>query len=181
MSESLASAENSVVGLWETHLEAEFAHKSAEEALETMTNDPRVTIVPTMIGGRGREELHGFYTQHFLNQIPPDIEVVPISRTVGQNRIVDELIIRFTHTIQMDWVLPGVPPTGKRIEFAMAVVVYTEGGRISAENLYWDNASILRQAGLLIDPKLPILGAESARNMLSHTAPLNELIRRTQR
>ncbi|WP_224369945.1 ester cyclase [Hyalangium versicolor] len=170
-----------MTGLWDKHLEAEFAHKSPAEALATMTSNPRVTIVPTMIGGRGTEELHTFYAKHFLNQLPPDIEVVPVSRTVGQGRVVDELVIKFTHTVQMDWVLPSVPPTGKRIEFAMVVIVYTEGDRISAENLYWDSATILRQAGLLPDPKLPVLGAESARNMLSHTAPLNELIRRTQR
>ncbi len=181
MSTSVAAAEKAMTGLWDKHLEAEFAHKSPAEALATMTSNPRVTIVPTMIGGRGTEELENFYARHFLNQLPPDIEVVQVSRTVGVSRVVDELVIRFTHTVQMDWVLPGIPPTGKRIEFAMVVVVYTEGDRISAENLYWDSATIMRQAGLLNDPKLPVLGAESARNMLSHSAPLNELIRRTQR
>lgn len=181
MSDSVASAAKAMIGLWDKHLESEFAHKSPAEAMATMTSNPRVTIVPTMIGGRGPEELQNFYAKHFLNQLPPDIEVIPVSRTVGETRVADELVIKFTHTMQMDWVLPGVPPTGKRIEFAMVVVVYTEGDRISAENLYWDNATILRQAGLLPDMKLPVLGAESARNMLSHTAPLNELIKRTQR
>jgi carboxymethylenebutenolidase len=181
MSEALASAEKAITSLWDKHLESEFAHKSPEEALATMTNNPRVTIVPTMIGGKGTEELRNFYAKHFLNQLPPDIEVTSVSRTIGATRIVDELVIRFTHTIQMDWVLPGVPPTGKRIEFAMVVVVYTEGDRISAENLYWDSATIMHQAGLLTDSKLPVLGAESARNMLSHTAPLNELLHRSRR
>jgi carboxymethylenebutenolidase len=181
MSESSASAEKAITGLWDTHLQAEFAHKNPDEAMATMTGNPRVTIVPTMIGGRGPEELRNFYAKHFLNQLPPDIEVVSLSRTVGQGRVVDELVIRFTHTVQMDWVLPGIPPTGKRIEFAMAVVVQTEGDKIVSENLYWDNATILHQAGFITDPKLPILGAEHARNMLQHTAPLNELILRTQR
>ncbi len=181
MSETQASAEKSVTGLWESHLRAEFAHKNPDEAMETMTKDPVVTIVPTLIGGRGPEELHRFYATHFLNQIPPDMEIVPVSRTVGQGRVVDELVIRFTHTIQMDWVLPSIPPTGKRIEVAMVVVVYMEGDRISAEHIYWDNATILHQAGLITDPKLPILGAESARYMLNPTEPLNGLIRRTER
>jgi carboxymethylenebutenolidase len=181
MSDSLASAEKAMIGLWDTHLAAEFTHQSPEEAMATMTGNPRVTIVPTMIGGKGPEELHNFYARHFLNQIPPDIEIVPLSRTVGQGRVVDEMVIRFTHTVQMDWVLPGVAPTGKRIEFAMVVIVHSEGDRISAENLYWDNATILLQAGLLTDSKLPVLGAESARNMINHAAPLNELIRRTRR
>ena len=132
-------------------------------------------------GGAGHRGAPHFYAKHFLNQLPPDLEVTSLSRTVGTNRVVDELVVKFTHSIQMDWVLPGVPPTGKCIEFAMVVVVYMENGRISAEHLYWDTASMMKQAGLITDPKLPILGAEHARNMVSHTAPLNELIHRTQR
>jgi carboxymethylenebutenolidase len=174
----MSNAEAAIKKLWERHLESEFAHKSPEEALATMTHDPRVTIVPTLIGGRGREELAHFYGNHFLNQLPPDMEVIPVSRTVGENRLVDELVIRFTHTVRMDWVLPGIAPTGKRIEFAMAVVVHVEGDRIAAENLYWDNATILRQAGLLPDQGLPVLGAESARQMLDPCGPHNELLRR---
>lgn len=181
MSQSLAAAEKSVTSLWDKHLESEFAHKSPEEALSTMTDNPRVTIVSTMVGGRGTEELRTFYARYFLNQLPPDLEVTSLSRTVGTNRVVDELVVKFTHSVQMDWVLPGVPPTGKWIEFAMVVVVYMENGRIAAENLYWDTASIMKQAGLITDPKLPILGAEHARNMIQHSAPLNELIHRTQR
>ncbi|MFL5344661.1 MAG: ester cyclase [Hyalangium sp.] len=181
MSDSVMAADKAMTGLWDKHLEAEFAHKSPDAAMSTMTSNPRVTIVPIMVGGRGPEELKNFYARHFLNQLPPDLEVTSVSRTVGASRVVDELVIKFTHTMQMDWVLPGVPPTGKRIEFPMVVVVYTEGDQIAAENLYWDTATILLQAGLLPDTKLPVPGAESARNMLSHTAPLNELIKRTQR
>jgi carboxymethylenebutenolidase len=173
----MSNAETAIKNLWERHLETEFAMKSPEEALATMTDDPRVTIVPTLIGGRGREELAHFYGHHFLNQLPPDLEVVPVSRTIGERRLVDELVIRFTHTIQMDWVLPGIAPTGKRIEYAMVVVVYVEDGKISVENLYWDNATILRQAGLLPNPNLPVLGAESARQVLDPTTPHNQLIR----
>lgn len=181
MSQSLAAAEKSVTALWDKHLESEFAHKSPEEALSTMTDNPRVTIVSTMVGGRGTEELRTFYAKYFLNQLPPDLEVTSVSRTVGTNRVVDELVIKFTHTVQMDWLMPGVPPTGKWIEFAMVVVVYMENGRIAAENLYWDTASIMKQAGLITDAKLPIAGPEHARNMIHHSEPLNELIHRAQR
>jgi carboxymethylenebutenolidase len=163
--------------LWETHVGSEFTHKNTDETLATMTDNPRVTIVPTMIGGQGLEEMRTFYSTHFLNQLPPDLEIVPISRTIGESRVVDELVLRFTHSMTMDWVLPGIPATGQRIEFAMVVVVHIEGDKIASENIYWDNATILRQAGLLADPKLPVLGAESARNMIE-PAPLNELIRR---
>jgi carboxymethylenebutenolidase len=178
MSEHQAAGEKATSALWDNHLECEFVHKSPSAALKTMTDNPRVTIVPTMIGGKGTAELRDFYARHFLNQIPPDMEVISVSRTTGQNRIVDELVMKFTHTMQMDWLLPGISPTGKRIEVALAVIVSMEGDRIAAENLYYDNATVLKQAGLITDPKLPILGAEHAQNMLSHTAPLNELIRR---
>lgn len=176
MSKSLTSHPNNE--LWELHLTSEFAHKNTDAALATMTAHPRVTIVPTMIGGDGRDELRTFYANHFLNQLPPDLEVVPVSRTLGDSRIVDELVIRFTHSIQMDWVLPGVPATHRAIEFAMVVIVTIEGDKIASENLYWDTATIMRQAGLLPDPTLPVLGAESAHNMIT-PAPLNHLIRRS--
>jgi carboxymethylenebutenolidase len=180
MSETSAFENHAINHLWETHLASEFAHKNTDEALATMTDNPRVTIVPTMIGGQGREEMRTFYSRHFLNQLPPDLEVVPISRTIGETRVIDELVLRFTHSMEMDWVLPGIPATGKRIEFAMVVVVHIVGDKIASENIYWDNATILRQAGLLPDPKLPVLGAESARNMID-PAPLNHLIHRTMR
>src|ERR1044071_1151782 len=116
MSES--SAASAHTRLCDTHLQSEFSAKSTEEALATMTDAPRVNVVPLMVGATNREELAVFYSKHFLNQLPPDIEMVPVSRTVGTERVVDEMVIRFTHTLQMDWVLPGVPPTGRRIEFA---------------------------------------------------------------
>ena len=179
MSEPLTTG-HPINQLWELHLASEFAHKDTEGALATMTANPRVTIVPTMIGGHGRDELRTFYSKHFLNQLPPDLEVVPVSRTLGETRIIDELVLRFTHSIQMDWVLPGIPATDKVIEFAMVAIVYVEDGKIASENLYWDTATILRQAGLLPDPELPVLGAESAHNMIT-PAPLNHLIHRTAR
>jgi carboxymethylenebutenolidase len=177
MTELSASAQDAMNSLWDAHVASEFTHKDTDATLATMTDDPRVTIVPIMIGGQGREEMRAFYSKHFLNQIPPDMEVVVVSRTTGEARVVDELVLRFTHSMTMDWVLPGVPATGKRIEIAMVVVVHVEGGKIASENVYWDNAAVLRQAGLLPDPKLPVVGAESARNMLE-PGPLNALLRR---
>ena len=114
-----------------------------------MVANPRVNQVPVMIGGDGKEELHEFYAKYFLPQIPPDTEMVPVSRTIGQGRLVDEMVIRFTHTIPMDWMLPGIPPTGKRVEVAMLVVVQFEGDKLAHEHLYWDQASVLVQLGLL--------------------------------
>jgi carboxymethylenebutenolidase len=162
---------------WDRHIASEFAAKSAEQALATMTAEPYVNEVPLMIGARGRSELHDFYANHFLSQIPPDMEMVSVSRTVGQDRVVDELIMRFTHSIRMDWLLPGIPPTGKRVEPPFVVIVQFEGDKLAHEHLYWDQASVLVQVGLL-DRTLPVRGGETAAQVLNPTQPMNDLIRR---
>jgi len=162
---------------WDQHIASEFAAKSAEEALATMTAEPYVNVVPLMIGARGRVELHDFYANHFLSQIPPDMELNTVSRTIGQNRVVDEMVGRFTHSIRMDWILPGVPPTGKRVEMPFVVVVEFEGDKIAHEHLYWDQASILVQVGLL-DRTLPVRGGEIAAQAENPAQPMNELIHR---
>jgi carboxymethylenebutenolidase len=179
MTES-TSAQDRLSRLWDAHTTTEFAHKDPEAALATMTDDPQVIHVPTMCGGRGRDELRTFYSKHFLNQLPDDLEIVPLSRTVGTSCVVDELVVRFTHSAQMDWALPGFPPTHKPIEFAMVVIVHFDGDKIASESIYYDQATILRQAGLLPDPMLPVLGAESARSLLE-PLPLNQLIHRALR
>src|SRR5215471_709178 len=170
-------SEGTLSNAWEQHLESEFAAKSADAALATMTEEPYVNEVPLMIGARGRTELHNFYANHFLSQIPPDMEMVTVSRTIGQGRVVDELILRFTHSIYLDWLLPGIPPTGKRVEIPFVVIVQFEGDKVAHEHLYWDQASVLVQVGLL-DRKLPVRGGETAAQVLRPTQPMNELIRR---
>lgn len=164
---------------WDLHLRSEFANKSTEEAIATMTSTPRVNIVPTMLGALNAEDLSVFYSKHFLNQLPEDIEMTPVSRTVGEERVVDEMVLRFTHSIQMDWLLPGVAPTNKRIEMPMVVIVQFDPAtkKIAHEHIYWDMGTVMLQAGLISD-SLPVRGAECARQVLSPTLPMNELIRR---
>jgi carboxymethylenebutenolidase len=169
--------ERTLSSAWDQHLASEFAAKSPEQALATMTAEPYVNEVALMIGGRGRDEVRDFYANHFLSQIPPDTETVTVSRTVGQDRVVDELILRFTHSIRMDWLLPGVPPTGKRVAVPMVAVVQFEGDKVAHEHIYWDQASVLVQVGLL-DRTLPVRGGEIAAQVLDPTRPMNELIRR---
>jgi carboxymethylenebutenolidase len=130
-----------------------------------------------MIGARGRKDLHDFYANHFLNQIPTDMATVTVSRTIGQGRVVDELIMRFTHSIRMDWILPGIEPTGRRVELPFVVIVQFEGDKLAHEHLYWDQASVLVQVGLL-GRTLPVRGGETAAHLLNPTQPMNELIRR---
>ncbi|HEY2526213.1 MAG TPA: ester cyclase [Candidatus Binataceae bacterium] len=178
---TLTADEQRLNDLWEEHLRTEFAAHSADEAITTMVANPLVNQVPVMIGGNGREELHEFYAKHFLSQIPPDTDMVPISRTIGQGRLVEEMIFHFTHTIPMDWMLPGIPPTGKRVEVAMLVVVQFEGDKLAHEHLYWDQASVLVQLGLLQRDGLPVVGVEGARSVLDRSMPLNELLRRSKK
>ena len=129
----LTADEQKLNDLWNEHLRAEFSAHSADEAIATMVANPLVNQVPVMIGGDGKEELDEFYAKHFLPQIPPDMEMVPVSRTIGQGRLVDEVVARFTHTIPMDWMLPGIPPTGKRVEVALVVVVQFDGDKMAHE------------------------------------------------
>jgi carboxymethylenebutenolidase len=177
---ALTTDEQQVNDLWNAHLRAEFSAHSADEALATMVAHPRVHQVPVMIGGDGKDELYAFDAHDFLPQIPPDLAMVPVSRTIGQGRLVDELVLRFTHTIPMDWMLPGIPPTGKRVEVALVVVVHFDGAKLAYEHLYWDQASVLVQLGLLPPGGLPVVGAEGARSVLDRSIRLNALIHRAK-
>lgn len=177
---ALKADEQKLNDLWNEHIRTEFNVHNPDEAIATMVANPRVNQVPIMIGGDGREELYEFYAKYFLPQIPPDTEMVPVSRTIGQGRLVDEMIVRFTHTIPMDWMLPGIPPTGKRVEVALVVVVQFEGDKLAHEHLYWDQASVLVQLGLLKPEGLPVVGEEGARSVLDRSIRLNELIRRAK-
>ena len=169
--------EGTLASVWDQHVGAEFSAKSADEAVATMTAESYVNVIPVMIGGRGRDGVRDFYANHFVSQIPPDMEMVPVSRTIGQGRVVDEIIVRFTHSIGMDWFLPGIPPTGKRVEVPFVAIIQFEGDKIAHEHLYWDQASVLVQVGLL-DRTLPVRGGEIAAQVLNLTQPMNELIRR---
>jgi carboxymethylenebutenolidase len=88
--------------------------------------------------------VRAFYRDHLIGKFfPPDVTMTGVSRTIGEDQIVDELVIRFTHTAVIDWMLPGVAPTGKTVEIAFAVIVGFQDGKISHEHIYWDQASVL--------------------------------------
>jgi len=164
--------------LWAEHLKHEFATRNAEDTLATMVEDAYVNHVPVLTGGMGQGELREFYSKRFIPQMPPDIELVPISRTVGKDQLVDEMIARFTHSLQMDWLLPGIAATGKRVEIPLVVIVRFRDGKLAHEHIYWDQASVLVQLGLLDPTVLPVVGVEVARKVHQPTSvPSNELIR----
>jgi carboxymethylenebutenolidase len=151
--------------LWEEHTNHEFVTRDTEATLATMVEDAYVNHVPVMTGGAGKAALREFYSRHFIPSMPPDTQLTPISRTAGEEQLVDEMIFSFTHTQEMPWMLPGVAPTHRRVEVALVAIVRFRDGKLEHEHIYWDQASVLKQIGLLNDSSLPVCGAESARKV----------------
>jgi len=176
----LAPEQQLLNDLWEKHLREEFTTHDTNATLDTMVPDAYVNHIPVLTGGVGHEQLREFYSRHFIPRMPPDTEIVPISRTIDTERLVDEMIFRFTHTVEMDWMLPGVAPTGKRVECALVVIVHFREDKLAHEHIYWDQASVLVQLGLLDSSSLPVAGNETARKLSDPTLPSNGLIRRAQ-
>jgi carboxymethylenebutenolidase len=168
---ALTATQQQMVAQFEKHVGAEL-DGDLDTTMATMSDEPHLHNVPTMIGGAGKAGVRAFYRDHLVGKFfPPDVKMITVSRTVGQDHIVDEVVISFTHTMVIDWMLPGVAPTGKPVEIAFAVIVGFEGDRISHEHIYWDQASVLAQIGLLDPAGLPVVGAESARRVLNPKLP----------
>ena len=160
---------------FDAHVQAEFQDLDLEATMATMTDDPYVHHVPTITGGNGTADVRDFYGHHFIGQWPDDTEIQPISRTVGQDQVVDEMHITFTHDRVLDIMLPGIEPTGRRIAVPVVVVVGFESGRVHHEHIYWDQATVLVQAGLLDPDGLPVVGSEQAEALLDQSRPKNQL------
>jgi carboxymethylenebutenolidase len=173
------SDQETLARLWEEHIRHEFTTKSTDDTIATMVEDAYVNHVPVMTGGFGKPELRQFYSAHFIPKMPPDLGMTPVSRTIGTDQLVEEMVLKFTHTVAIDWMLPGVAPTGRRVEVALVVVVRFRDGKVAHEHIYWDQASVLVQLGLIDAEGLPVAGAESARKVLDPRLPANELIRRS--
>ena len=152
--------------LWQEHTAHEFSTKDTEATLATMVEDAYVNHVPVMTGGNGKDELRAFYSHDFIPRMPPDTTLTPVSRTVGVDQLVDEMIFSFTHTQEMPWMLPGVAPTHKRVEIALVAIIKFRDGKLAHEHIYWDQASVLKQIGLITDSSLPVFGVETARKVL---------------
>lgn len=164
--------------LWNRHCDCEFGIRDAAETMKTMVASAYVNHIPTMTGGVGQAELHRFYASHFIPRLPRDSKLVPISRTVGPDRIVDELLFCFTHDTEIDFMLPGVPPTGKYVEVPTVAIVCFRGNKLYHEHIYWDQASVLVQIGLLDPAKLPVAGSDTAKKVLDEKRPSNTMMKR---
>ena len=176
---TVTSAQEALRKLWDEHVRYEFSTRNTEDTLATMVEDAYVNHIPVLTGGSGRDELREFYSKRFIPQMPPDTEMTSVSRTIDEDQIVDEMVFKFTHTIPMDWMLPGIPPTGKRVEVPLVAIVGFRNGKLAHEHIYWDQASVLVQIGLLDSKKLPVVGVESAKKVLDPSLPANELMQRS--
>jgi carboxymethylenebutenolidase len=164
--------------LWEQHTLYEFGTRDVAATMRTMVAEPYVNHIPVMTGGVGHRDLARFYENHFIPKCPKDTRLVPISRTIGADRLVDEMLFCFTHDVEIDWMLPGVRPTGRYVEIPLVAIVNFRGGKLYHEHIYWDQASVLVQIGM-IDPKgLPVAGIETAKKLVDETLPSNTLMRR---
>ncbi|MBL7252232.1 dienelactone hydrolase family protein [Alloalcanivorax marinus] len=164
--------------LWDEHCRHEFATRNVDATMATMVAEPYVNHIPTMTGGVGYQQLSRFYRNHFVHGNPDDMTLVPVSRTVGATQLVDEFILSFTHDREIDWMLPGVAPTGKKVEIPMLGVIRFRGDKLCHEHIYWDQASVLKQIGLLDGEGLPVAGAETAHKLLDESLPSNTLMAR---
>ncbi|KAL4932356.1 dienelactone hydrolase [Aspergillus undulatus] len=171
---------------WEEHLQGKFFSMNLTDTTKHYTKllTPTVTYTPTLSGGTGSRALKRFYDQHFLNKLPPSMHLRLLSRTTGADHVVDELYVSFEHTHEIPWMLPGVPATNKKVEIVLVSIVSLRANQLYSEHIYWDQASVLVQVGLL-DPKhvpqgvqgvdrLPVIGRESARRILNEDPEVDE-------
>lgn len=155
-----------MLALFDKHVNAE-VDGDLETTMATMTDSPHLVNVANGLGGADYVGVKKFYNDHLVGKFfPPDVQMHPISKTVDDNQIVDELVLSFTHSMVMSWMLPGVPPTGKKVKVALAVIVGFDGDKVSHEHIYWDQASVLVQVGLLKPDGLPVVGSEGAQKIL---------------
>lgn len=163
---TISQGQQALIDAFQQHVDAEL-RQDLDATLATMTPDPHLNNIPTMIGGMGLEGVRQFYSDLILSGkfFPPDTEMVPVSRTVDEHQLVDEIIFKFTHHSEIGWMLPNIAPTGKRVEIPLVVIVGFSHGKVAHEHIYWDQASVLVQIGLLDARGLPVNGVESAQKM----------------
>ncbi|KAI1101304.1 hypothetical protein F4804DRAFT_316412 [Jackrogersella minutella] len=184
--------------IWEEHTYWEFEARSVEETMATMVEEPYVNHVPTLTGGMGRQALTDFYRDHFIFSNPPDTKLELTSRTVGIDRVVDEFLYKATHDRVIDWLVPGIPATGRSMSVPFTSIINIRGDRLYNEHISWDQATLLRQLGLLPDYlpypypikeegtvsntnfeyRLPVAGIESAHKFANqNSVKSNQMLR----
>ena len=113
-----------------------------------------VSYIPTMVNSKASTDLQQFYT-HYLQPNPNELNARLISRTVGVDRVVDEISLSFQHDREIPWLLPRVPPTKKQVQITLVSIVCIKAGVFAHERVYWDQASVLEQVGLIDSSRTP--------------------------
>jgi carboxymethylenebutenolidase len=162
--------------VFDAHVAHKFVDKNVHLTMTTMTADPYVYNVPTGVGGDGRAGVERFYREMLVGVMPADTAILPISRTVGADRVVDELVLSFTHDVPIGFMLPGIAPTGRSVALPYVVVMGFDRDQVAHEHIYWDQGSLLVQVGLLDPARVPAVGAEPAAWLLDRSQPLNRLL-----
>ncbi|MBK36869.1 MAG: hypothetical protein CME26_15240 [Gemmatimonadetes bacterium] len=160
----LTPAQQAMMDTLAEHAKAELGDRDLDGTLSTMTNNPYILFVSSLTGGDDRAGVREFYRE-LMDQLPDDLKLNPIARTIGSDRVVGECILTFTHSVSMDWLLPGLPPTGRKVAIPLVVVFTFENGMLASERAYWDQASLLQQLGLLERGGLPIAGIQGAEKL----------------
>lgn len=174
----MSSRRPDLSAIFDEHVAHEFVGKDVAATMTTMTADPFVNHVPTMMGGVGADGVADFYANYFVGHWPADTEIIPVCRTVGTERVVDEMVMSFTHDIPMPTFLPGVAPTGRAVLLPVVVVMGFDGEKVAYERIYWDQASALVQIGLLDEESLPVTGVAQAHKVLDKDLPANTVLSR---
>lgn len=148
--------------VFDAHVRHEFVDHDVDATMQTMGAEPYLIHLPTLTGGDGRSAVRRFYEQFFVGKWPADTNITRLSRTVGADQVVDELILSFTHDVPLEFMLPGIPPTGQYVELPLVVVMKFQNEKIAHEHIYWDQGSLLAQVGVLNPARVPVIGAEQA-------------------
>jgi len=162
------NAADDLGAVFDEHVASEFVDADVDATMATMTDEPYVWHVPPLTGASGGEAVRRFYSTQFIGRTPADATMKPIARTVSSDRVIDEFVLEFTHDREVPFMLPGVPPTGRNVRIPTVVVMGFEDGKVAYEHIYWDQASVLVQIGLLDPSTLPVAGAEQAERLLAH-------------
>ncbi len=152
--------------VFDEHVASEFVAKDLDATMRTMVAEPYVWHVPPMTGASGGDGVRGFYSSQFIGHTPADSVLTTIARTVTEDRVIDEFVMDFTHDVELPWMLPGVAPTGRHVRVPLVVVMGFNEDKVAYEHIYWDQASVLVQVGLLDPGPLPVAGAEQADRLL---------------
>jgi carboxymethylenebutenolidase len=157
--------------VFDDHVAAEFELQDVDATMDTMVEEPYVWHVPALTGASGGQAVRRFYRTEFVGQTPADAVLVPIARTVSPDRVIDEFVLEFTHDREVPFMLPGVAPTGRKVRIPTVVVMGFDEGKVAYEHIYWDQASVLVQIGLLEPASLPVAGSEQADRLLRLALP----------